>query len=91
MKGTGLANTCPTIGNTATVSTNPKDLKPGNYKMDKFCLEPTEITVKAESQARRRAACGARGFLYNVWWQRCGRRRSRSMHEGLGMPGGPCS
>ncbi len=48
MKGTGLANTCPTINKG---STNPKDIKPGQYNLEKFCLEPTSITVKEESQA----------------------------------------
>lgn len=48
IKGTGLANTCPTINGG---STNPKDIKPGEYSLDKFCLEPTSITVKEDSQA----------------------------------------
>ena len=47
VKGSGLANTCPTI---AGGSANPKDIKPGSYKLQKFCLEPTSFTVKEESQ-----------------------------------------
>lgn len=47
VKGSGLANTCPTIEGG---STNVKDLKPGAYRFDKFCLEPTSFTVKEESQ-----------------------------------------
>ena len=49
VKGTGVANTCPTIEGG---SSNPKDLKPGAYKLSKFCLEPTSFTVKEESQVR---------------------------------------
>jgi photosystem II oxygen-evolving enhancer protein 1 len=47
VKGTGIANTCPTI---EEGSSNPKDLKAGSYKLEKFCLEPTSFTVKEESQ-----------------------------------------
>jgi photosystem II oxygen-evolving enhancer protein 1 len=47
VKGTGIANTCPTINGG---SNNPKDIKAGTYKLEKFCLEPTSFTVKEESQ-----------------------------------------
>jgi photosystem II oxygen-evolving enhancer protein 1 len=47
VKGSGIANTCPVIEGG---STNLKDLKPGTYKMDKFCMEPTQFLVKEESQ-----------------------------------------
>jgi len=46
VKGSGIANTCPVLN---SGSTNLKDLKPGNYKMEKFCMEPTSFTVKEES------------------------------------------
>ena len=47
VKGSGIANTCPTIDGG---SSNVKDLKPGSYKLNKFCMEPTSFTVKEESQ-----------------------------------------
>lgn len=47
VKGSGIANTCPVIEGG---STNLRDLKPGTYKMDKFCMEPTQFLVKEESQ-----------------------------------------
>jgi photosystem II oxygen-evolving enhancer protein 1 len=47
VKGTGIANTCPTI---SAGSSNVKDLKAGAYKFSKFCMEPTSFTVKEESQ-----------------------------------------
>eukprot|EP00890_Picochlorum_soloecismus_P004250 jgi/Picsp_1/4826/NSC_02193-R1_33kda oxygen evolving protein of photosystem ii len=47
VKGTGVANTCPTIDGG---SSNVKDLKPGSYKINKFCMEPTSFTVKEDSQ-----------------------------------------
>lgn len=47
VKGSGIANTCPVIEGG---STNVKDLKPGTYKLEKFCMEPTSFTVKEESQ-----------------------------------------
>lgn len=47
VKGTGIANTCPTLD---SGSSNVKDLKPGTYKLGKFCMEPTSFTVKEESQ-----------------------------------------
>lgn len=46
VKGTGIANTCPVI---ESGSRNLKDLKPGSYKFDKFCLEPTSFEVKEEN------------------------------------------
>jgi photosystem II oxygen-evolving enhancer protein 1 len=47
VKGSGLANTCPVL---STGSTNLKDLKSGSYKLERFCMEPTAITVKEDSQ-----------------------------------------
>ena len=47
VKGSGIANTCPVMEGG---SSNLKDLKPGNYTINKFCLEPTSFTVKEESQ-----------------------------------------
>ena len=47
VKGSGIANTCPVMDGG---SSNLKDLKPGNYSINKFCLEPTSFTVKEESQ-----------------------------------------
>jgi photosystem II oxygen-evolving enhancer protein 1 len=49
VKGSGIANTCPTL---SSGSSNIKDLKPGAYKLEKFCMEPTSFTVKEESQVR---------------------------------------
>jgi len=47
VKGSGIANTCPVIeGGT----TDLKAIKSGNYKLEKFCMEPTSFTVKEESQ-----------------------------------------
>lgn len=47
VKGTGIANTCPVL---ESGTTNLKELKAGNYKINNFCLEPTSFTVKEESQ-----------------------------------------
>ncbi|KAL4450613.1 hypothetical protein ABPG77_000969 [Micractinium sp. CCAP 211/92] len=47
VKGSGIANTCPTL---SSGSSNVKDLKAGSYKLEKFCMEPTSFTVKEESQ-----------------------------------------
>ncbi|WP_289475097.1 photosystem II manganese-stabilizing polypeptide, partial [Klebsiella pneumoniae] len=47
VKGSGIANTCPTLDNG---SSNIKDLKAGTYSLGKFCMEPTSFTVKEESQ-----------------------------------------
>jgi len=57
VKGSGIANTCPVLEGG---STNLKDLKAGNYKFDKFCIEPTSFTVKEDSQV---------GYRVVVWWQ----------------------
>jgi photosystem II oxygen-evolving enhancer protein 1 len=53
VKGSGIANTCPVL---EQGSSNLKDLKPGNYKIQKLCLEPTSFTVKEESQFKDREA-----------------------------------
>ena len=45
VKGSGLASTCPVI-NTAAADIK---VKAGDYKLEKFCLEPTSFTVKEES------------------------------------------
>jgi photosystem II oxygen-evolving enhancer protein 1 len=46
VKGTGIANTCPIVeGNAGAIK-----LAPGDYKIQKMCLEPTSFTVKEESQ-----------------------------------------
>jgi len=46
VKGTGIANTCPIVeGNAGSLKLNP-----GEYKIQKMCLEPTSFTVKEESQ-----------------------------------------
>lgn len=47
VKGTGRANACPTLDETTG---GPSDLKTGNYKLERFCMEPTKFTVKEESQ-----------------------------------------
>ncbi len=47
VKGSGIANTCPVISGG---STDLKDLKAGSYDVDKFCMEPTNFSVKEESQ-----------------------------------------
>merc|ERR1712216_910219 len=44
VKGSGLANTCPVVEG----GSGPKALKGGDYKFDKFCVEPTSFTVKEE-------------------------------------------
>jgi len=46
VKGTGIANTCPVIESAGTAL----KLKSGEYKFEKFCMEPTSFTVKEESQ-----------------------------------------
>jgi len=46
VKGSGMANTCPVLSSgTTDVKTA---LKPGNYKFDKFCIEPTKFQVKED-------------------------------------------
>lgn len=47
MKGTGIANTCPTLAETG--SSGPEGLKPGTYKLENFCIEPSSVQVKEES------------------------------------------
>ena len=47
VKGSGIANTCPVLEGG---STNLKDLKAGSYKLEKFCMEPTQFLVKDASQ-----------------------------------------
>ena len=49
VKGSGLANTCSVIEGG---SSNLKDIKPGDYRIQKFCMEPTSFTVKEESQVK---------------------------------------
>ena len=39
-----MANTCPVVEG----GSGPKALKGGDYKFDKFCVEPTSFTVKEE-------------------------------------------
>jgi photosystem II oxygen-evolving enhancer protein 1 len=46
VKGSGRANLCPTLDNGQDASA----LKPGKYRVERFCMEPTKITVKEESQ-----------------------------------------
>jgi photosystem II oxygen-evolving enhancer protein 1 len=46
VKGTGIANTCPTIENGEA---DIKAIKSGEYQFQKFCMEPTSFTVKEES------------------------------------------
>jgi photosystem II oxygen-evolving enhancer protein 1 len=53
VKGSGIANTCPTLD---SGSASIKDLKPGSYTLGKFCMEPTSFTVKEESQVRAEEA-----------------------------------
>ncbi|KFM27301.1 Oxygen-evolving enhancer protein 1, chloroplastic [Auxenochlorella protothecoides] len=47
VKGSGIANTCPTLSGG---SSNIKDLKSGTYSVNKMCLEPTSFKVKEEAQ-----------------------------------------
>lgn len=53
VKGSGIANTCPVL---EQGSSNPKDIKPGTYRIEKLCLEPTSFTVKDESQFKDKEA-----------------------------------
>lgn len=46
VKGSGRANTCPTLDE----GTDASSLKTGSYALSQFCMEPTKITVKEESQ-----------------------------------------
>jgi len=45
VKGTGLANTCPVVETGEAGSKIPAK----DYKLEKFCMEPTPFTVKEES------------------------------------------
>jgi photosystem II oxygen-evolving enhancer protein 1 len=45
VKGTGLANTCPVVETGEAGSKIPAK----DYKLEKFCMEPTSFTVKEES------------------------------------------
>ncbi|KAJ0889255.1 putative outer membrane protein/outer membrane enzyme PagP, beta-barrel [Helianthus annuus] len=51
VKGTGTANQCPTIEG----GVNGFAVKPGKYNAQKFCLEPTSFTVKAEGISKNSA------------------------------------
>lgn len=44
VKGSGIANTCPTLG--AKAGNELLDMPPGMYQMDKFCMEPTSFQVR---------------------------------------------
>lgn len=57
MKGSGIANTCPTLSGG---SSNIKDLKSGTYSVNKMCLEPTSFKVKEEAQVRDERANAVR-------------------------------
>jgi len=46
VKGSGMANTCPIL-NSGTTDVKGS-LKPGTYKFDKFCIEPTSFQVKED-------------------------------------------
>jgi photosystem II oxygen-evolving enhancer protein 1 len=46
VKGTGIANTCPTV---ESGDADIKAIKSGEYQFQKFCMEPTSFTVKEES------------------------------------------
>ncbi|KAF5838868.1 subunit of oxygen evolving complex of photosystem II [Dunaliella salina] len=50
VKGTGIANTCPVV---EQGTSNVRELKPGDYKLEKFCMEPTSFTVKEEDAKGR--------------------------------------
>ncbi|KAI7839389.1 hypothetical protein COHA_006791 [Chlorella ohadii] len=44
MKGSGRAGMCPMVGPDGEVGV--KDMPPGSFKMDRFCMEPTAFKVK---------------------------------------------
>ncbi|KAG1671821.1 hypothetical protein FOA52_000200 [Chlamydomonas sp. UWO 241] len=49
VKGTGVANTCPSIeGGFSTL----KDLKSGSYAVQNFCMEPSSFAIKGESSVK---------------------------------------
>ena len=54
VKGSGTANQCPIVAS----GDQKFNVKPGNYKIQKLCLEPTSFTVKAESPFKG----GSEGF-----------------------------
>merc|ERR1711904_678926 len=49
VKGSGIANTCPVLDDGIG---ELKSLKPGEYQLNKFCLEPTSFEVKEEAVAK---------------------------------------
>merc|ERR1712216_724492 len=49
VKGTGLANTCPVVEG----GVSGKEIKAGDYALERFCMEPTSFTVKEESQFKQ--------------------------------------
>ncbi|KAL8160440.1 hypothetical protein V2J09_001977 [Rumex salicifolius] len=51
VKGTGTANQCPTLAG----GVDSFAFKPGKYTAKKFCLEPTQFTVKAEGVSKNSA------------------------------------
>jgi photosystem II oxygen-evolving enhancer protein 1 len=54
VKGSGTANQCPIVAS----GDSKFNVKPGSYKIQKLCLEPTSFTVKAESPFKG----GSEGF-----------------------------
>lgn len=48
VRGTGLAAVCPII---EEGTTDLSDIKPGSYKLQQLCLEPTKIWVSADTPA----------------------------------------
>mmetsp|Transcript_19093 Transcript_19093/g.28563 ORF Transcript_19093/g.28563 Transcript_19093/m.28563 type:complete len:330 (+) Transcript_19093:67-1056(+) len=46
VKGSGMANTCPVLS--SGTSDVKGELKPGTYKFDKFCIEPSSFQVKED-------------------------------------------
>jgi photosystem II oxygen-evolving enhancer protein 1 len=49
VKGTGLANTCPVVEG----GVSGKEIKAGDYALERFCMKPTSFTVKEESQFKQ--------------------------------------
>merc|ERR1712205_170391 len=49
VKGTGLADTCPVVEG----GVSGKEIKAGDYALERFCMEPTSFTVKEESQFKQ--------------------------------------
>lgn len=52
VKGTGVANSCPTL----TTGGDGSSLKAGTYQISGMCIEPTSFKVKEESQFKDGAA-----------------------------------